>query len=92
MKGLIIGDLAAWTWQNDRNVFYRKLVSDKAILSEFGATAIAMVEPIWRGQEVTAEYFHKHLQNYLSCKTELSDDVATWIKILYLFYHHATTK
>ena len=75
MKGLIIGDLAAWTWQNDRNVFYCQLVSDKAVLSEFGATAIAMVEPIWNGKEITTDYFHGHLQNYLSNQIELSDDL-----------------
>jgi hypothetical protein len=79
MTGLIIGDLAAWTWQNDRNVFYTQLVSNKAVLSEFGTTAMAMVEPIWNGQEITDEYFHNHLQNYFSYKTELSDDAATWI-------------
>lgn len=75
MKGLIIGDLAAWTWQNDRNVFYSRLVSDRAVLSEFGATAIAMVEPIWNGKEITEDYFHGHLQNYLSNQIEFSDNV-----------------
>lgn len=79
MTGLIIGDLAAWTWQNDRIVFYSQLVSNKAVLSEFGTTAMAMVEPIWNGQEITSDFFHNHLQNYFSYKAELSNDVATWI-------------
>ena len=52
MKGLIIGDLAAWTWQNDKGVFYSRLISEKATLSEYGATAIAMVEPIWKGKDI----------------------------------------
>lgn len=80
MKGLIIGDLAAWTWQNDRNVFYSRLVSDRAVLSEFGVTAIAMVEPIWNDKEITADCFHGHLQKYLSNQIELSYDVETWLK------------
>ena len=80
MKGMILGDLAAWTWQNDRGVFYSHLISENAVLSEYGATAIAMVEPIWEGKEITEDYVHGHLQNYLFYKTELSDDVDSWIK------------
>lgn len=33
MLGAIIGDLAAWTWENDHESFYPKLVSQEAKLS-----------------------------------------------------------
>ena len=36
MTGAIIGDLAAWTWENDKEVFYNLLVSENARLSECG--------------------------------------------------------
>ena len=43
MLGGIIGDLAAWTWQNDKSVFYDKLMSEEAKLSEYGAMILVMV-------------------------------------------------
>lgn len=46
MLGLIIGDLAAWTWQHDKQTFYNKLISPQADLSEFGKEALSIVEPI----------------------------------------------
>lgn len=46
MLGLIIGDLAAWTWQHNKQIFYNNLVSSQAVLSEFGKEALSIVEPI----------------------------------------------
>lgn len=46
MLGLIIGDLAAWTWQHRKQVFYRNLFSPDAVLSEVGQEALSIVEPI----------------------------------------------
>ena len=46
MLGLIIGDLAALTWQHDKETFYNKLISPQADLSEFGKEALSIVEPI----------------------------------------------
>ncbi len=36
MLGALIGDLAAWTWVNEHDSFYPKLVSDNALLSVYG--------------------------------------------------------
>lgn len=33
MIGAIIGDLAAWTWEHDREVFYKKLILPEAVTS-----------------------------------------------------------
>ena len=30
MNGAILGDLAAWTWEQDKDLFFRKLVSSEA--------------------------------------------------------------
>ena len=35
MLGAIIGDLAAWTWENDHTSFYPQLVSQEAELSDY---------------------------------------------------------
>lgn len=38
MIGAIIGDIAAWTYEHDREAFWNQLISydDKVSLSEFG--------------------------------------------------------
>lgn len=49
MIGAVIGDLAAWTWEHDRECFYRKLVSDDASLSGYGLLPIVMWKTIHEG-------------------------------------------
>ena len=39
MIGAIIGDLAAWTWENNHEKFYPSLISEKALLFEFENTS-----------------------------------------------------
>lgn len=46
MLGAIIGDLAAWTWEHDRECFYRQLVSPDAKLSGYGLLALSIWKPI----------------------------------------------
>lgn len=41
MQGAILGDLAAWTWKNDHDKFYPKLISDDAQLSDIGRAVLA---------------------------------------------------
>ena len=33
MIGAILGDWAAWTWEQDKEVFFRKLLSEKKVIS-----------------------------------------------------------
>ncbi|MGM9785567.1 MAG: hypothetical protein ACI3ZS_01840 [Candidatus Cryptobacteroides sp.] len=40
MLGAIVGDLAAWTYENDRDCFYSSLTSKDAVLSDLGKTAL----------------------------------------------------
>lgn len=49
MVGAVIGDLAAWTWEHDRECFYNKLVSEDARLSCYGLLPIVMRKPIHEG-------------------------------------------
>lgn len=46
MLGAVFGDLAAWTWEHDRECFYRKLVSDDASLSGYGLLPIVLWKTI----------------------------------------------
>lgn len=46
MIGAIIGDLAAWTWENDHEKFYPFLISEKALLSEFGLSVLATADAL----------------------------------------------
>ena len=41
MLGAIIGDLAVWTYEHDRECFWQHLVSNEAKVSEFGLSVIA---------------------------------------------------
>lgn len=42
MIGAVIGDLATWTWEHDRECFYERLVSPEARLSGYGLLPIIM--------------------------------------------------
>ena len=55
MLGAVIADLAAWTWEHDRNCFWEKLVSPEAKLTGYGVLALEMWSMI---QE--SSLIHKH--------------------------------
>lgn len=42
MVGAVIGDLAAWTWEHDREWFYKQLVSPRAKMTGYGLLPIVM--------------------------------------------------
>ena len=44
MIGAIIGDIAAWTYEHDREAFWNQLISydDKVSLSEFGRRQVGI--------------------------------------------------
>lgn len=46
MIGAIIGDLAAWTWENDHEKFYPSFISEKALLSEYGLSVLATADAL----------------------------------------------
>lgn len=48
MLGAIIGDLAAWTWERDPALFYRRLIAPEAHISEVGLAVLGLAEPVLR--------------------------------------------
>lgn len=53
MIGAIIGDLAAWTWEHDRETFYHNLVSKDAKLSECGLSMFLFSNAMLSRKEYT---------------------------------------
>jgi hypothetical protein len=80
MIGAIIGDLAAWTWEHDRNAFYRNLVSKDAKLSECGFTillfskgTISNRQYLWREIVESFKYSNSVLSDAINIKSEWRD-------------------
>lgn len=46
MNGAILGDLAAWTWEQDKDLFFRKLVSSEASPSKMMKEMLLMVDTL----------------------------------------------
>lgn len=59
MIGAVIGDLAAWTWEHDRNYFYEKLVSPAAMISVYGLLPIAMWPIIHDENSILKHHLYK---------------------------------
>ena len=82
MLGGIIGDLAAWTWQNDKSVFYDKLMSEEAKLSEYGAMILAMVNSVFYYSESTPIDPYKvasFLPQELRDEMPISNSISEWL-------------
>lgn len=75
MTGAVIGDLAAWTWEHDRECFYQKLVSPKAKLSGYGLLPVTMWPMIHDGGVLL-----KH-RLYMVCGKALAHAPAAGIEI-----------
>ena len=59
MLGAIIGDLAAWTWDNDHECFYPQLVSPQARLSEYGRTLLITANALLRDKNMPIDEYRK---------------------------------
>ena len=55
MIGAVIGDLAAWTWENDKESFYPKLISPKAKLSAYGYLSLELYDTVQCQSELIKE-------------------------------------
>lgn len=54
MLGAIVGDLAAWTYENDKERFYSSLTMKEALLSPFGKTAYEPPYGVWTERKVNS--------------------------------------
>lgn len=62
MLGAIIGDLAAWTWERDPALFYRRLIAPDAQISEVGLAVLGLSEPMLRWpSDFEWEALYKHI-------------------------------
>ncbi len=59
MLGAIIGDLAAWTWENDHDQFYPQLISESAVLSDYGRTLLIAGNALLQNPQIPVEEYRK---------------------------------
>lgn len=59
MLGTIIGDLAAWTWENDHECFYPQLVSPKSGLSDYARTLLITADALMRKEEMPIDEYRR---------------------------------
>lgn len=78
----IIGDLAAWTWEHDKDAFNKSLVSQDAKLSEYGATAIFTASSVFRNCDIdpiNPWKFECFLPQTVRDGAPLSTDICKWV-------------
>ena len=59
MTGGLIGDLAAWTWENDQESFYPRLVSEKAVLSSKGNVLLTASNSLLANKSIEREKYER---------------------------------
>lgn len=59
MLGVIKGDLAAWTWENDHGKFYPQLISEDAVLSDYSRTLLIASNALLQNQKISLEEYRK---------------------------------
>lgn len=59
MLGAIIGDLAAWTWENDHDKFYPQLISKDAVLSDSSRTLLLASKALLHNPKISIEEYRK---------------------------------
>lgn len=90
MLGAIIGDLAAWTYENDRKCFWSHLVSKEAKISEYGLSVLTTTTliasdcnmPKEKAIKLATQGFH----NCSKAAVELSPGALKWAKNLNCAY------
>ena len=71
MIGAIIGDLAAWTWENDHERFYPSLISEKAVLSEYGLSVLATSDALDYNPHMSSSEYQEYIRQ--AAKSELDN-------------------
>ena len=90
MIGAIIGDLAAWTHENDRERFFTHLISDKAIMSEYGITVLSTADALENIPQLDMNTFQKYVHPWYSVDDtecfEVSAEVKIWLNTLHFLH------
>lgn len=59
MTGALLGDLAAWTWETEPNVFYPKLVSINSQISSKGRVLTACCSALLENKDIEREQYER---------------------------------
>lgn len=83
MIGAIFGDLAGWTWENDNAKFYPCLVSEEAVLSEFGLSVLATADALDNNPCIGNKEFQEYIRPWFLVENDdvvsLSDEAQEWV-------------
>lgn len=79
MIGAIIGDLAAWTWEHDKKLFYKELVSPKAFPSQLVKEILLTVNLLVPNENISQQDFCKHFPIASPTSTILRAIVIGWL-------------
>ena len=60
MVGAIIGDLAAWTWEHDKNAFYKMLITPEAVASHYREDMLLTADLLMRQKDISHEEYKKY--------------------------------
>ena len=81
MIGSVIADLAAWTWEHDKECFYERLVSRDAKLTGYGLLAMSMWRTINEGGLIQNNRFYVEIGKALSHADSSCVDLPTdWLR------------
>lgn len=84
MLGAIIGDLAAWTWENDHMNFYPQLVSLEAELSDYAHTLLVTCDALMHDREIPIDKYRRLISLYGQGKERI-ESVVRAIAVAWLY-------
>ena len=79
MVGAIIGDLAAWTWEHDKNAFYKMLITPEAVASHYREDMLLTADLLMRQKDISHEEYKKYFRNCSPIATILRAIAIGWL-------------
>lgn len=79
MVGAIIGDLAAWTWEHDKNMFYKKLVMPEAVHSHLCEDILLTANLLMRQRDMDYKTYRSHFKSINQTATILRAIAIGWL-------------
>lgn len=79
MVGAIIGDLAAWTWEHDKNAFLKKLITPEAAPSPYREEMLLTANLLMRQRDMSYKEYSCHFKNRNPTATVLRAIAIGWL-------------
>ncbi len=79
MVGAIIGDLAAWTWEHDKNAFYKKLIMAEAVPSPFCEDMLLTANLLMGQKDMDYETYSRYFKSTNQIATILRAVAIGWL-------------